>query len=51
MERTADRCALHFRDDIHTLTPSDARSGPPSLILFSLGSIARCHERILGNPQ
>ena len=45
MERTpkafasklADRCVLHFWDDFQTPTPSDARSRPPSLILFSLG--------------
>ena len=37
MERTADRCTLHFRDDFHTSTPRDARPRPPSLILFSLG--------------
>jgi hypothetical protein len=37
MERTADRCTLHFGDDFHTFTPNDARSRPPSLILVSLG--------------
>jgi hypothetical protein len=37
MERTSDRCTLHFCDDFHTSTPIDARSRPPSLILFSLG--------------
>src|SRR5437660_12421049 len=37
MERTADRRALHFSDDFHTPTPSDALRRPPSLILFSLG--------------
>jgi hypothetical protein len=37
MERTADRCTVHFRYDFHQFTPSDARSRPPSLILFSLG--------------
>jgi hypothetical protein len=35
-QRTADRRALHFLDDFHTSTASDARSRPPSLILFSL---------------
>src|SRR2546421_703693 len=37
MERTADRCKLHFCDDFHIPTPSDTRYRPPSLILFSLG--------------
>src|SRR3954469_3790493 len=37
MERTADRRSLHFRDDFHISNSSDARSRPPSLILFSLG--------------
>jgi hypothetical protein len=36
MERMADRCAPHFGDDLHTFAPSEARSRPPSLILFSL---------------
>jgi len=36
MERTADRCTLHFRDDFHTSTSTDARPRPPSLSLFSL---------------
>jgi hypothetical protein len=36
MKRTADRRTLHFLDDFPTSTPSDARSRPPSLILFSL---------------
>jgi hypothetical protein len=36
MERTADRCALHFQDDFDIFTASDARSRPPSLILVSL---------------
>ena len=39
MERTADRRTLHFSDDFHTFTPSDARPRPPSLSLFSLGVI------------
>ena len=37
MERTADRRTLHFGNDFYTPTPSNARSRPPSLILFSLG--------------
>jgi hypothetical protein len=37
MERTADRCAPHFRNDFHTSTANDTRRRPPSLILFSLG--------------
>ena len=36
MERTSVRRALHLLDDFHTSTPSNARSRPPSLILFSL---------------
>src|SRR5262245_41768465 len=39
MERTADRCTLHFRDDFYTSISSDARSRPPWLILFSLDGI------------
>ena len=45
MERTADRCTLHFEDDFHTFTPSDARSRSPSLILFSLGP-AKSHSHM-----
>src|ERR1700682_261652 len=41
MERTPDRCALHFSHDFNTHTPSDPRRRPPSLILFSLGLNAR----------
>ena len=40
MERTADRSARHISDDFHPSTPSDARSRPPSLILFSLDAEA-----------
>ena len=36
IERTANRRTLHFLYDFHTFTSSDARSCPPSLILFSL---------------
>ena len=37
MEQTADRRTLHFRDHYDTFTLSAARSGPPSLMLLSLG--------------
>jgi hypothetical protein len=37
MERTADSHTLYFYDDFHAFTPNDARSRPPSLVLFSLG--------------
>src|SRR5207253_9139623 len=42
MERPADRRTLHFCDDFHTFTPSDARPRPPSLISFSL-DVASAH--------
>ena len=37
MERTGGPLCAHFRDDFHSSTARDARSRPPSLILFSLG--------------
>ena len=36
-----------FWDDFHTFTPSDARPGPPSLILFSLDAKAHPYDIIL----
>jgi hypothetical protein len=42
MELTADRFEITFRDDFNTATASDARSRPPSLILFSLIWLCSC---------
>jgi hypothetical protein len=39
MEQTADRRMTRLKEELRVMKTSDARSRPPSLILFSLGLI------------